>query len=176
MAAPITGLPLAASPATAPASKEAERLQVLTLVQQFEGMLLTEMLRDVRAGDEDDEASFGFGGSAMNDMMQAEFGAALSRAGGLGMGEMLAKALARQQDGGGPEMTPAPLTAPAGFALPGMPESPRVTAVIESAHAAVKAARANVEAAPATVGAAHAARASEAAHASKRRTPLSTAP
>ena len=87
-----------AAPATAPAPREAERRQILALVEQFEGMLLTEMLRDVRAGDdEDDNESFGLGGSTMNDSIQSEFGLALSRAGGLGMGDMLVKAFARQQ-------------------------------------------------------------------------------
>ncbi len=113
MAASITGLPITAALTAAPsAAKEAERLQLLTLVQQFEGMLLTEMLRDVRAGDEEEEASFGLGGSQMNDMMQSEFGAALSRAGGLGMGHLLATALARQQDGGAQAVTPARLAGP----------------------------------------------------------------
>ncbi len=87
-----------AAPATAPSTKEAERQQILALVEQFEGMLLTEMLRDVRAGDDDDDnESFGLGGSTMNDSIQSEFGLALSRAGGLGMGDMLVKAFARQQ-------------------------------------------------------------------------------
>lgn len=112
MAAPITGLPIAAAPTAPAAAKEAERLQLLALVQQFEGMLLTEMLRDVRAGDEEEEASFGLGGSQMNDMMQSEFGAALSRAGGLGMGDMLATALARQQDRSAAAVTPARLSGP----------------------------------------------------------------
>lgn len=74
---------------------EAERLQVLALVEQFEGMLLTEMLRDVRAGDDEDD-TFGLGASTMTDTMQGEFGLALSRAGGLGLGEMLAGALLRK--------------------------------------------------------------------------------
>ncbi len=129
MTEPLTGRPAAVAPTAAPASKEAERLQVLTLVQQFEGMLLTEMLRDVGAGDEEEkEGSFGLGGSTMNDMMRSEFGAALSRAGGLGMGDMLAKALARQQDGGAPDVTPARLTlaAAAGTSRAAMPVAPAV--------------------------------------------------
>lgn len=75
---------------------QAERLQVLALVEQFEGMLLTEMLRDVRAGDEDD-GGFGLGSSTMTDVMQGEFGLAMSRAGGLGLGDMLARALDRNR-------------------------------------------------------------------------------
>ncbi|MEP7119080.1 MAG: hypothetical protein ABI880_15945, partial [Acidobacteriota bacterium] len=77
------------APAAAPSPKEAERLQMLTLVQQFEGMLLTEMMRDVRAGDEEEEGGFGLGASTMNSTMQTEFGMAMSKAGGLGMGDML---------------------------------------------------------------------------------------
>ena len=84
----------AAAPKT---TTEAERLQVLQLVEQFEGMLLTEMLRDVRAGDEEEDG-FGLGASTMTDTMQGEFGLALSKAGGLGLGEMLAKALLKKAD------------------------------------------------------------------------------
>ncbi|MEZ5290615.1 MAG: peptidoglycan DD-metalloendopeptidase family protein [Vicinamibacterales bacterium] len=73
---------------------QAERLQVLTLVEQFEGMLLTEMLRDVKAGDEED-GILGLGGSTMTDMMQGEFGLALSKSGGLGLRGMLEAALLR---------------------------------------------------------------------------------
>lgn len=80
--------------AALPPEKQAERLQVLALVQQFEGMLLTEMLRDVDTGSEDDEA-MGLGGSTLTDMVQGEFGQALSRAGGLGLRQMLAEALLR---------------------------------------------------------------------------------
>lgn len=73
-----------------------DRLQVAALVQQFEGMLLTEMLRDLRMGEEDDE-SFGLGGATMADTMRGEFGLALSKSGGFGLGEMLADAFARRQ-------------------------------------------------------------------------------
>ena len=103
-----------AAPATAPAPREAERRQILALVQQFEGMLLTEMLRDVRAGDDDDtDGSFGLGGSTMNDMMQSEFGTALSKAGGLGMGDMLVKAFARQAEAASSGVSPGGLSAAA---------------------------------------------------------------
>ena len=77
--------------------KKAERLQVLALVQQFEGMLLTEMLRDVKAEDDPDADSFGLGGSTMTDMMQGEFGQALSRGGGLGLRQFLAESLMRRE-------------------------------------------------------------------------------
>lgn len=103
-----------AAPATAPAPREAERRQILALVEQFEGMLLTELLRDVRAGDdEESDGSFGLGGSTMNDLMQSEFGTALSKAGGLGMSDMLVKAFARQAETASSGVSPGGLSAAA---------------------------------------------------------------
>lgn len=87
--------PLANTEGLSP-EKKAERMQVLALVQQFEGMLLTEMLRDVKAKDDPDAESFGLGGSTMTDMMQGEFGQALSRSGGLGLRQILAESLMRR--------------------------------------------------------------------------------
>lgn len=104
----LESLPIAQTPAPAP--RETERRQILTLVEQFEGMLLTEMLRDVRAGDDEEDGSFGLGGSTMNDMMQSEFGTALSRAGGLGMADMLVKAFARQADAASSGVAPGGLS------------------------------------------------------------------
>lgn len=93
----LESLAIAQAPLQAPkTAAEAERMQVLALVEQFEGMLLSEMLRDVRAGDEEEGEGFGLGASTMTDTMQGEFGLALSRAGGLGLGETLAKALLRK--------------------------------------------------------------------------------
>lgn len=92
----LESLAIAPAPVQAPkTAAEAERMQVLALVEQFEGMLLSEMLRDVRAGDEQEDG-FGLGASTMTDTMQGEFGLALSRAGGLGLGDILAKALLRK--------------------------------------------------------------------------------
>ncbi len=102
--------------AALPPEKQAERLQVLALVQQFEGMLLTEMLRDVDTGSEDDEA-MGLGGSTMTDMMQGEFGQALSRSGGLGLRQMLANALLRQ-DVSAAVLSGAPVSATVPAATP----------------------------------------------------------
>lgn len=112
-------------PVVAPASpKDAEQLQVMVLVQQFEGMLLTEMLRDVRAGDEDD-GDIGLGGSTMTDMMQGEFGMALSRSGGLGLGQMLSQALLRRPTGNDLDpatgVTASPLSSPLVVPAPVMP-------------------------------------------------------
>jgi murein DD-endopeptidase MepM/ murein hydrolase activator NlpD len=56
-------------------------------------------------------------------MMQSEFGAALSRAGGLGMGNLLATALARLQDGGTQAVTPARMAAPSPLAAAVSPQA-----------------------------------------------------
>ncbi len=93
-----------------------ERLQVAALVQQFEGMLLTEMLRDLRVSDDADDEAFGLGGSTMTDTMRGEFALALSRHGGLGLGEVLADAFARQQG-----VATVDDTAPVVPAVPGLP-------------------------------------------------------
>lgn len=120
----LESLALPQAPVQAPTtSAAAERMQVLALVEQFEGMLLSEMLRDVRAGDEEDEEGFGLGASTMTDTMQGEFGLALSRAGGLGLGDTLAKALLRKaQTDAAVEaaVVPTAIAAPA-LGVPGVP-------------------------------------------------------
>lgn len=95
----IEGLTTTGATTGMPAPAEAARAQVMALVQQFEGMLLTEMMRGVNESEEDkaDEGVLGLGGSSLTDTITAEFGTALSRAGGLGLGEMLGEALARQR-------------------------------------------------------------------------------
>lgn len=90
---------------------QAQRLQVLALVEQFEGMLLTEMLKDFGGPEEDgDDGALGLGGSTLSDMMRGEFGMAMSRAGGLGLGEMLSGAMLRAE---GDTARPLGLPAPA---------------------------------------------------------------
>ncbi len=120
----LESLALPQAPVQAPTTPAAaERMQVLALVEQFEGMLLSEMLRDVRAGDEEDEEGFGLGASTMTDTMQGEFGLALSRAGGLGLGDTLAKALLRKaQTDAAVEaaVVPTAIAAPA-LGAPGVP-------------------------------------------------------
>ncbi|MGD9905855.1 MAG: peptidoglycan DD-metalloendopeptidase family protein [Vicinamibacterales bacterium] len=100
-----------------PAAGLPARQQVAALVQQFEGMLLTEMLRDLRLGDgEGDEDGFGLGGATLADTMRGEFAMALSRGGGFGLGEILADAFARQQG-----VATVDDTAPSTMAVPGIP-------------------------------------------------------
>jgi murein DD-endopeptidase MepM/ murein hydrolase activator NlpD len=116
-----------------------DRLQVAALVQQFEGMLLTEMLRDLRLGEEDDE-SFGLGGATMADTMRGEFGLALSKTGGFGLGEMLADAFARRQGARSvDETTPVSMPVP-GLATASASATPAVSAAVTAATAATDAA------------------------------------
>lgn len=103
-----------------------EQLQVAALVQQFEGMLLTEMLRDLRM-EEPDDSSFGLGGDTMADTMRAELGLSLSKAGGLGLGDMLARAFARQQGVDTVEGTAPIVAVPAGIAIGSAPAASAAT-------------------------------------------------
>lgn len=80
--------------AAARRSADAARDQVRRLAQEFESVLLTQMLRDMRRSMVDsDEPDQGFG--AMTDTVDTEFGRALSKAGGFGLSNALLGALER---------------------------------------------------------------------------------
>src|SRR5262245_52809618 len=68
--------------------------QVRALAVQFESILLSQMLKDLRDSmfDSDDESS-GFNAGPLGDTMFQEFSLALSRAGGIGLAESLVKPL-----------------------------------------------------------------------------------
>ena len=83
------GQPIDARPAGDPSAAKAA-----ALAQQFEAMLLSQMLREMRMLESDDDST-GFGGSIIGDTMRTELGLALSRSGGLGMAEALSAAFAR---------------------------------------------------------------------------------
>lgn len=82
--------------------REAERAQLKQLAQEFEAMLVNEMLsgwrRSLISGDDDNDASgFAHGGlGTMTDVVGTEFGRALSRSGGLGIAGTLLNAFDRQ--------------------------------------------------------------------------------
>jgi murein DD-endopeptidase MepM/ murein hydrolase activator NlpD len=89
---------------------DAERQEIKHLAQQFEAMLMTQMLREMRRSmlDDPDEKENGFGAEAMTDTADVELGAALSRTGGIGLTDSLLKTFERQitgtdkADGGNP--------------------------------------------------------------------------
>jgi murein DD-endopeptidase MepM/ murein hydrolase activator NlpD len=78
---------------------DADRAQIKLLAQQFEAMLMTQMLREMRRSmldDDQEEKENGFGVETMTDTADAELGSALSRAGGIGLTSNLLKAFERQ--------------------------------------------------------------------------------
>ena len=82
---------------------EAERRQVKHLAEQFEAMLMTQMLREMRKSMLDDndkeEEEMGFGAGPLTDTGDVELGNALSRGGGIGLTDALLKAFERQITG-----------------------------------------------------------------------------
>lgn len=79
-------------------NRAAERAQLALLAQEFEALLMNEMLGSWReslmSSDESEESDHGMG--TMVDMVGSEFGRALSKSGGLGIAAQLLKAFDRQ--------------------------------------------------------------------------------
>lgn len=100
------------------AGRAAERAQLKRLAQEFEALLLNEMLTGWRQsllseGETERNDGFGVGGlGTMTDMVGGEFGRALSRSGGLGIAETIIRAFERQQGTGA-----APVPGPGAAAL-----------------------------------------------------------
>jgi murein DD-endopeptidase MepM/ murein hydrolase activator NlpD len=81
-------------------SPDAERARVKDLAEQFESMLLSQMLKEMRRGMlSDDEHEDGLGAGAFTDAMDSQLGLALSKTGGMGIAEILKKAIDRQVGG-----------------------------------------------------------------------------
>jgi murein DD-endopeptidase MepM/ murein hydrolase activator NlpD len=81
----------------APDRQSTERLEIRRLAQEFEALLMTQMLRDMRhAMVDDDEQNEGLGSGALFDTTEVELARALSRAGGLGLTDALLNAFERQ--------------------------------------------------------------------------------
>jgi murein DD-endopeptidase MepM/ murein hydrolase activator NlpD len=90
-AVPDNGAP--ATTGTRP-SGDAERQRVKQLAQEFEALLMTRMLREMRHSMlSDEESENGFGNETMTDMVDVELGRALSRAGGFGLSGVLFEAI-----------------------------------------------------------------------------------
>jgi len=77
---------------------EADRQEIKRLAQQFEAMLMTQMLREMRRSmlDDEEQKENGFGAAAMTDTADVELTSALSRAGGIGLTQSLLNAFERQ--------------------------------------------------------------------------------
>src|SRR5262245_3158479 len=127
---PINGVATPAGPqsgATSDAAKaDAQRQQVKRLAEDFEALLMTQMLRDLRRSMVSGTEPGGFGAETMTDTVNMELGRALSQAGGFGLTPVLMRALERQigttrsNDGQGASVTdvlgiaaaPPPQTSP----------------------------------------------------------------
>lgn len=86
-----------------PADREADRAQIKMLAQQFEAMLMTQMMREMRRSmlDENEgEGEDGFGSGALTDTGDIELAQQLSKTGGIGLTAALLKVFERQVPGG----------------------------------------------------------------------------
>jgi murein DD-endopeptidase MepM/ murein hydrolase activator NlpD len=93
---------------TAPAqNRDADRAQIKRLAQEFEAMLMTQMLREMRRSmaSEGEPDGGGFGRDMMTDTIDVELGQALSRVGGFGLAGVLLKGIERS--GGEPQSSAA---------------------------------------------------------------------
>jgi Rod binding domain-containing protein len=95
---PTTVLATDGRPKGATAGAETDRQEVKRLAQQFEAMLLTQMMREMRRSmlDDDDSEHEGLGLGAMTDTGDIAFGDALGQKGGLGFTSQMLSAFERQ--------------------------------------------------------------------------------
>jgi len=94
--------PLSGAPTPA-----AERARIAELSQQFEAMLMLQMVQQMRKSllDESEEPQ-GFGGSTMQETFDSEFSGYLARSGGLGVGAFMTRSLdARSSTAAAPATT-----------------------------------------------------------------------
>jgi len=92
-ATPALALNAARKLADAP-TPAAERAKVAELSQQFEAMLMLQMVQQMRKSllDESEEPE-GFGGSTMQETFDSEFSRFLAQSGGVGLGDLMARTL-----------------------------------------------------------------------------------
>ena len=82
----------ALTPLNAPigaSSSDTDRGKIQSMAQQFESLLLAQMLREMKQSMAPESDEQGLGGSIMGDTFMSELGLALSRAGGVGMSQVL---------------------------------------------------------------------------------------
>jgi murein DD-endopeptidase MepM/ murein hydrolase activator NlpD len=89
--------------------------KVAQLAQEFEAMLMLQMVRQMRQSISfDDEKEQGFGNETMTDTFDVEFSRYLAQNGGIGVGKMIQDAIAKQTGGAAASSTgPSPLGAAA---------------------------------------------------------------
>ena len=97
-APPAAAKATAAGPAPDRTARERQREQLTRIAQEFESMLLVQVLRDMRrAGSWDggDDEPKGFGAQIMGDTIDVELAGHLSRAKGLGLASQLLESMGR---------------------------------------------------------------------------------
>lgn len=111
---------------------------VRTLAQQFEAMLLTQMLREMKESMAPDADQGGLGGGILGDTMNSALGLSLSGAGGLGLADVLMKALDARNAAAGPTDVDATAAAAAAAPVPAaaaaLPAAPSAGAHVTSAY------------------------------------------
>lgn len=90
---PITANSPAASGIEPARSDRTDAEKVRALAQQFEAMLLSQMMRDMKESMSPESDRVGLGGPILADTMNTELGLSLSRSGGLGLADVLIQAL-----------------------------------------------------------------------------------
>jgi murein DD-endopeptidase MepM/ murein hydrolase activator NlpD len=86
---------LTSSPATGDPSAATDPAKLRDLASQFEGLLMSQMMKDLKmslGGEDDGESGSDMG--PLSDVVTSQLGLALSRAGGFGLGDYMARALA----------------------------------------------------------------------------------
>ena len=109
-----------ASPSTDPAAIVARRTKVRELAEQFESMLIAQMLRQMRQSmlSDDSGESDGLGSRTMTDTIDGQLALTRSRSSRLGLADFLANAIERQTDGGAGPTRPMPFLLEAPSAIP----------------------------------------------------------
>lgn len=124
--------PAPQSDATARVSTGHQRDQLQRIAQEFESMLLVQVLRDMRrAGswEEEEQGSKGFGAQIMGDTIDVELASHLARAKGLGLSKQLLEAFERMQ-GVSTAAVERTMTMPGGPIA--VPDSRPVAAVVDA--------------------------------------------
>lgn len=80
---------------------DADRAQIKVLAQQFEAMLVTQMMREMRRSmlDDEDSQSDSFGADTLTDTGDIELGQQLAKSGGIGLTTALLKVFEQQING-----------------------------------------------------------------------------
>lgn len=98
---------------------------VRALAEQFESLLLAQMLREMRESLDSESDGEDLGGSMLTEAFTSELGLALSRSGGVGLSDFLIQSVTRRAAGGaaafpiaGPEAVEVPGAVPTDTAIP----------------------------------------------------------